>query len=116
MIPPFSSANSQQRLISPMGRSEDQNDNNIRPALLAEYIGQPVVKEQMGVFINAALSRKEALDHTLIFGPPGLDEPLRTAGEVAPDSMVGWVEIENIEVMGREVPVAAESSGGRAAS
>lgn len=72
MIPPFSSANSQQRLISPMGRSEDQNDNNIRPALLAEYIGQPAVKEQMGVFINAALSRKEALDHTLIFGPPGL--------------------------------------------
>ena len=72
MIPPFSSANSQQRLISPMGRSEDQNDNNIRPALLTEYIGQPVVKEQMGVFINAALSRKEALDHTLIFGPPGL--------------------------------------------
>ncbi|VWX31258.1 holliday junction helicase, subunit B [Moraxellaceae bacterium 17A] len=72
MIPPFSSANSQQRLISPMGRSEDQNDNNIRPALLAEYIGQPLVKEQMGVFINAALSRKEALDHTLIFGPPGL--------------------------------------------
>ena len=72
MIPPFSSANSQQRLISPMGRSEDQNDNNIRPALLVEYIGQPVVKEQMGVFINAALSRKEALDHTLIFGPPGL--------------------------------------------
>ena len=72
MIPPFSSANSQQRLISPMGRSEDQTDNNIRPALLAEYIGQPVVKEQMGVFINAALSRKEALDHTLIFGPPGL--------------------------------------------
>ena len=72
MIPPFSSANSQQRLISPLGRSEDQNDNNIRPALLAEYIGQPVVKEQMGVFINAALSRKEALDHTLIFGPPGL--------------------------------------------
>jgi len=72
MIPPFSSANSQQRLISPMGRSEDLNDNNIRPALLAEYIGQPVVKEQMGVFINAALSRKEALDHTLIFGPPGL--------------------------------------------
>lgn len=85
MIPPFSSANNtsgnsksansnsgEQRLISPIGRSEDQNDSKIRPALLSEYIGQPVVKEQMGVFINAALSRKEALDHTLIFGPPGL--------------------------------------------
>jgi Holliday junction DNA helicase RuvB len=59
MIPPFSSANSQQRLISPMGRSEDQNDNNIRPALLAEYIGQPVVKEQMGVFINGRYREKK---------------------------------------------------------
>ncbi|MGP4849586.1 Holliday junction branch migration DNA helicase RuvB, partial [Marinobacter sp. 1Y8] len=44
----------------------------IRPALLAEYIGQPVVREQMEVFIGAARGRDEALDHTLIFGPPGL--------------------------------------------
>lgn len=80
MIPPVNAAssatksvaNSEQRLISPVGRSEDKNDNHIRPALLSEYIGQPVVKEQMEVFIHAARSRQEALDHTLIFGPPGL--------------------------------------------
>lgn len=60
------------RLISPLGRREDSADSHIRPSLLAEYIGQPTVKEQMQVFIDAARSRQEALDHTLIFGPPGL--------------------------------------------
>src|SRR5690606_42135441 len=40
--------------------------------LLDEYVGQPAVREQMGIFIDAARSRQEPLDHTLIFGPPGL--------------------------------------------
>ncbi len=62
----------QQRLISPISRLEDKQDNQIRPSLLADYIGQPTVKEQMEVFIHASKARKEALDHTLIFGPPGL--------------------------------------------
>lgn len=62
----------QNRLISPAGRPEDSHDSHIRPSLLSEYIGQPVVKEQMQVFIHAARSRQESLDHTLIFGPPGL--------------------------------------------
>ena len=47
-------------------------DRAIRPKKLAEYTGQPAVVEQMNLFIKAALARKEALDHTLIFGPPGL--------------------------------------------
>lgn len=51
---------------------EDQLDRAVRPKKLAEYIGQPVVKEQMDIFIQAARKRGEALDHTLIFGPPGL--------------------------------------------
>lgn len=44
----------------------------MRPARLADYIGQPLVREQMQLFIQAARGRTEALDHTLIFGPPGL--------------------------------------------
>lgn len=60
------------RLINPLERTDDKVDSNIRPTTLAEYIGQPVVREQMEVFIEAARRRKEALDHTLIFGPPGL--------------------------------------------
>ena len=61
------------RLITATGRDrEEQFDRAIRPLSLADYIGQPVVREQMDLFIRAARARKEALDHTLIFGPPGL--------------------------------------------
>ncbi|HKJ22103.1 MAG TPA: Holliday junction branch migration DNA helicase RuvB, partial [Gammaproteobacteria bacterium] len=61
------------RLItgSPLN-GEEALDASIRPRRLDEYIGQPVVREQMGVFIEAARRRGEALDHVLIFGPPGL--------------------------------------------
>jgi len=44
----------------------------VRPKALADYIGQPAVREQMEIFIGAAQKRGEALDHTLVFGPPGL--------------------------------------------
>lgn len=85
------------RLISPAGRPEDSHDSHIRPALLAEYIGQPVVKEQMQVFIHAARSRQESLDHTLIFGPPGLGKlrsltslPERWAVICVPPQVLYW--------------------------
>ena len=53
-------------------QGEDRFDRAIRPARLEEYIGQQAVREQMDLFIRAARARGEALDHTLIFGPPGL--------------------------------------------
>jgi Holliday junction DNA helicase RuvB len=49
-----------------------QLEDSIRPKLLADYIGQPAVHEQMEIFIGAARQRGEQLDHVLIFGPPGL--------------------------------------------
>ncbi|MEJ4044531.1 Holliday junction branch migration DNA helicase RuvB [Erwinia sp. SLM-02] len=51
---------------------EEVIDRAIRPKLLEEYVGQPVVREQMEIFIKAAKMRGDALDHLLIFGPPGL--------------------------------------------
>ncbi|WNO08115.1 Holliday junction branch migration DNA helicase RuvB [Teredinibacter sp. KSP-S5-2] len=51
---------------------EEMLDRAVRPKTLKDYIGQPVVKEQMDIFIHAAKGRGEALDHTLVFGPPGL--------------------------------------------
>jgi Holliday junction DNA helicase RuvB len=51
---------------------EERHDRAVRPVSLADYMGQPVVREQMELFISAAKNRHEALDHTLIFGPPGL--------------------------------------------
>ncbi len=61
------------RLTSAEPASEDKAfDRAIRPKTLAEYVGQPDVKKQMAIFIEAARRRSEALDHVLIFGPPGL--------------------------------------------
>ncbi|ALP54020.1 ATP-dependent DNA helicase RuvB [Candidatus Tenderia electrophaga] len=53
-------------------KEEEAIDRAIRPKQLVDYVGQPAVREQMEVFIAAAKKRGEALDHTLIFGPPGL--------------------------------------------
>lgn len=61
------------RIVSAEPLSPDERlDRAVRPQTLADYIGQPSVREQMEIFIGAARKRKEPLDHTLIFGPPGL--------------------------------------------
>ena len=62
------------RLITPqpVTQSESHQDRALRPKMLADYVGQPEVRDQMSIFIQAAKKREEALDHTLIFGPPGL--------------------------------------------
>ncbi|MFK8049462.1 MAG: Holliday junction branch migration DNA helicase RuvB [Halioglobus sp.] len=62
------------RLIAPevTGKPEDVMDRAIRPKTLDEYVGQQAVKDQMSIFMEAARRREEPLDHTLIFGPPGL--------------------------------------------
>ena len=64
------------RLTSAEPRSEDRAfDRAIRPKTLADYVGQPSVKQQMEIFIKAARNRGEALDHVLIFGPPDSARP-----------------------------------------
>jgi len=61
------------RLVTPKGsRADEILDRTVRPQSLADYVGQPQVSEQMEIFISAARGRGDALDHTLIFGPPGL--------------------------------------------
>jgi holliday junction DNA helicase RuvB len=61
------------RIVSAREREHEAVfDRALRPQALAEYIGQRAVKEQMQIFIEAARRRRDALDHTLIFGPPGL--------------------------------------------
>ena len=62
------------RLISAGNASpqEEGEERALRPRELAEYVGQAKIREQLGIFISAARNRKEALDHALLFGPPGL--------------------------------------------
>ena len=62
------------RLISPApaSASEEAYERALRPKQLDEYVGQQKIRDQLDIFIAAARSRKEALDHVLLFGPPGL--------------------------------------------
>ena len=63
----------EERLISSERENiENSDDKLIRPVRMEDYIGQEKVKEQMSIFIKAARNREEPLDHTLVFGPPGL--------------------------------------------
>jgi holliday junction DNA helicase RuvB len=56
----------------PASPQEEQIERSLRPAKLADYVGQRKVREQLEIFIQAARARSEALDHVLLFGPPGL--------------------------------------------
>jgi Holliday junction DNA helicase RuvB len=62
------------RLIAstPASAQEEAIDRSLRPKQLAEYVGQEKIRGQLSIFVEAARSRKEALDHVLLFGPPGL--------------------------------------------
>ncbi len=61
-----------ERLVVGIETPPDSLDRALRPVKLADYTGQPTVREQMTIFIEAARARRDALDHVLIFGPPGL--------------------------------------------
>ena len=70
----LSSVPAPERLVAPQKSSsaEDSIERALRPKALAEYVGQQRVREQLEIFIQAARQRNEALDHVLLFGPPGL--------------------------------------------
>lgn len=62
----------EERIITSLERSEDRENEALRPGKLTDYIGQSRIKENLNVFIRAAQNRGEALDHVLLYGPPGL--------------------------------------------
>jgi Holliday junction DNA helicase RuvB len=61
------------RLVNPVDRDDELVfENTLRPRLLTEFVGQQKVKDNLGIAVQAARQRREALDHVLLFGPPGL--------------------------------------------
>src|ERR1700748_594076 len=60
------------RLVTPERRADDIGDTSLRPQNLSEFVGQQQARANLSVFIEAARKRKEALDHVLFVGPPGL--------------------------------------------
>ena len=62
----------EERIISPIETEEDTFEKSLRPQFFSEYIGQDKVKNELGIYIQAAKQRAESLDHVLLYGPPGL--------------------------------------------
>lgn len=63
----------EERFMSSMPiASDSDNENNLRPKTMKDYVGQDKVKENLEIYIKAAVARGEALDHVLLYGPPGL--------------------------------------------
>ncbi len=60
------------RLVSPEAEPADTEENSLRPRTLEEYVGQEKVKENLRIYLEAAKRRGEAMDHILLYGPPGL--------------------------------------------
>lgn len=60
------------RLVSSLTIDEDEAENSLRPHTMSEYVGQSKIKQNLDVYITAAKERKDALDHVLLYGPPGL--------------------------------------------
>jgi len=93
------------RVSSPASRQTDAFENTLRPKTLGEYIGQSQLKKNMKVFMNAAKKREECLEHTLLYGPPGLGKT--TMATVIAHEMGGNFKITSAPAIEKQGDLAA---------
>ena len=97
--------NLEERLVNPAVGPEDSPDADLRPKLLNQYIGQQQLKENLAIAIAAAKGRKEALDHTLFHGFPGLGKT--TLAYVIANEMGAAIRVTSGPVIERPGDLAA---------
>ena len=91
--------------ISPIASQDDATEVSIRPKKLADYLGQEAIKKQLNIYIQAALRRKESLDHVLLFGPPGLGKT--TLSHIVANEMGSFIHETSGPVLEKGGDVAA---------